>query len=161
MANELQPLSLLFQNKLFRIPDYQRGYAWQQSQLTDFWDDLINLQDGRYHYTGLLSLKNLKSSEITSWGSDLWMVSKGFRYGFLIFFLAMFGNILFQTYLVGAGVHSLKEFIKLFWTIRVPWGWTYTAGLVPDWIAQFAFGFYQVEFEPKFIPPYSFHLIEL
>ncbi len=73
-----------------------------------------------------------------------WMVSKGFRYGFLIFFLAMFGNILFQTYLVGGGVHSLKEFIKLFWTIRVPWGWTYTAGLVPDWIAQFAFGFYSI-----------------
>lgn len=79
MASELQPLSLLFQNRLFRIPDYQRGYAWQQPQLTDFWDDLINLQDGRYHYTGLLSLKNLKSSEITSWGSDLWMVSKGFK----------------------------------------------------------------------------------
>lgn len=79
MANELQPLSLLFQNRLFRIPDYQRGYAWQQPQLTDFWDDLVNLQDGRYHYTGLLSLKNLKSSETTSWGSDLWMVSKGFK----------------------------------------------------------------------------------
>lgn len=79
MANELQPLSLLFQNRLFRIPDYQRGYAWQQPQLTDFWDDLVNLQDGRYHYTGLLSLKNLKPSETTSWGSDLWMVSKGFK----------------------------------------------------------------------------------
>lgn len=79
MASELQPLSLLFQNRLFRIPDYQRGYAWQQPQLTDFWDDLINLQDGRYHYTGLLSLKNLKSSETISWGSDLWMVSKGFK----------------------------------------------------------------------------------
>lgn len=79
MASELQPLSLLFQNRLFRIPDYQRGYAWQQSQLTDFWDDLINLQDGRYHYTGLLSLKNLKATETTSWGSDLWMVSKGFK----------------------------------------------------------------------------------
>lgn len=59
MANELQPLSLLFQNRLFRIPDYQRGYAWQQSQLVDFWDDLNNLQMDRYHYTGLLSLKLL------------------------------------------------------------------------------------------------------
>lgn len=79
MASELQPLSLLFQNKLFRIPDYQRGYAWQQSQLVDFWDDLANLQDNRYHYTGLLSLKNLKSSETKTWGSDLWMVDKGFK----------------------------------------------------------------------------------
>ena len=79
MANELQPLSLLFQNRLFRIPDYQRGYAWQQSQLVDFWDDLINLQEGRYHYTGLLSSKVLKSAETKSWGNDLWMVDKGFK----------------------------------------------------------------------------------
>lgn len=61
MANELQPLSLLFQNRLFRIPDYQRGYAWLQQQLVDFWDDLVNLQADRYHYTGLLSLKPLKA----------------------------------------------------------------------------------------------------
>ena len=79
MANELQPLSLLFQNRLFRIPDYQRGYAWQQPQLVDFWDDLTNLQEGRYHYTGLLSLKVLKNTETKSWGGDLWMVDKGFK----------------------------------------------------------------------------------
>lgn len=79
MASELQPLSLLFQNRLFRIPDYQRGYAWQQSQLADFWDDLINLQEGRYHYTGLLSLKPLKQNEVESWGTDIWLVKKGFK----------------------------------------------------------------------------------
>lgn len=32
-----------------------------------------------------------------------WMSSKWFRYAFLIFFLTMFGNIVFQTYFVGAG----------------------------------------------------------
>ena len=37
-----------------------------------------------------------------------------------------------------------KEAIKLFWTIRVPWGWTYHAGIVPDWVAQFSFGFYSL-----------------
>lgn len=79
MANELQPLSLLFQNRLFRIPDYQRGYAWQQSQLADFWDDLTNLQQDRYHYIGLLSLKSLGRKETKDWGSDLWMVDKGFK----------------------------------------------------------------------------------
>ncbi len=57
MANELQPLSVLFQNRLFRIPDYQRGYAWKHGQLADFWDDLMNLHEDKYHYTGLLSLK--------------------------------------------------------------------------------------------------------
>lgn len=79
MASELQSLSLLFQNRLFRIPDYQRGYAWRQPQLADFWDDLTNLQEDRFHYTGLLSLKVLKSKETNNWGSDLWMVEKGYK----------------------------------------------------------------------------------
>ena len=73
-----------------------------------------------------------------------WLSSPGFRYGFLLFFLAMFGNMVFQTWLVAAGASSLREAIKLFWTIRVPWGWTYTAGTVPGWVAQFSFGFYSL-----------------
>ena len=48
-----------------------------------------------------------------------WMSSRWFRYGFLIFFLAMFGNMVFQTWLVAAG-------------------------LVPDWVGQFSFGFYSM-----------------
>ena len=62
----------------------------------------------------------------------------------LVFFLAMFGSMVFQTYLVGAGARSLGEAIKLFWTFRVPWDWAYTAGTVPDWVAQFSFGFYSL-----------------
>ena len=73
-----------------------------------------------------------------------WMSSKWFRYGFLVFFMTMFGNIIFQTWLVAGGAGSLKEVIKLFWTIKVPWGWTYTAGIVPDWVANFSFGFYSL-----------------
>lgn len=73
-----------------------------------------------------------------------WIHSKWFRYGFLIFFLTMFGNLLFQTWLIAKGADTLKEAIKLFWTIRVPWGWTYHAGTVPDWVAQFSFGFYSI-----------------
>ena len=42
------------------------------------------------------------------------------------------GNMVFQTYLVGAGALSLREAIKLFWTFRVPGGWTYTARTVAD-----------------------------
>ena len=70
--------------------------------------------------------------------------SKGFRYGFLAFFLTMFGSMVFQTYLVAAGARSLGEALKLLWLFRVPWGWAYTAGTVPDWIAQYAFGFYSL-----------------
>ena len=71
-----------------------------------------------------------------------WLSARWFRYAFLVFFLSMFGNMAFQTWLVGAGASSLREAVKLFWTFRVPWGWAYTAGMVPDWVAQFSFGFY-------------------
>ncbi|MCR5826132.1 MAG: 4Fe-4S binding protein [Oscillospiraceae bacterium] len=73
-----------------------------------------------------------------------WLSSKWFRYGFLLFFLTMFANIVHQTYLVYAGASSLREVVKLFWTFRVPWGWAYTAGTTADWVAQFSFGFYSL-----------------
>ena len=73
-----------------------------------------------------------------------WMSSKWFRYGFLVFFLTMFGNMIFQTWLVGSGAANLKEVIQLFWTFQVPWDWAYTAGSVPAWVAKFSFGFYSL-----------------
>ena len=72
------------------------------------------------------------------------MASKGFRYGYLVFFLVMFGNIIFQTCLVAAGESSLTEAIQLFWTFKVPRGWAYSAGTVTDWVAKFSFGFYSL-----------------
>lgn len=73
-----------------------------------------------------------------------WLYSAYFRYGFLIFFLTMFGNMVFQTWMVAAGAGNLKEMITLFWTFRLPWSWAYSAGNVPDWIGQYAFGFYSL-----------------
>ena len=78
--NDLQSLSEIFQNKLFRIPDYQRGYAWQDAQLRDFWEDIVNLQPDRYHYTGLLSMKMLNKEECQKLGSDdAWLLQNGFK----------------------------------------------------------------------------------
>lgn len=73
-----------------------------------------------------------------------WMYSKWFRYGFLAFFLAMFGSMVFQTWLVASGTSELKEVVKLFWTFKVPWSWAYTATNIPAWIAQYSFGFYSL-----------------
>ncbi len=73
-----------------------------------------------------------------------WLSSKWFRYAFLVFFAAMFGNVLYQTWLVYGGAASLKETVKLFWTFRVPWGWAYTAGTSAEWAAQFSFGLYSL-----------------
>lgn len=79
-----------------------------------------------------------------SMATPRWLTSKWFRYGFMSFFLLMFGNMVFQTYLVASGSASLTEAVTLFWTFSVPWGWTYTAGMAEDWIAQFSFGFYSL-----------------
>ena len=72
------------------------------------------------------------------------LVSRWFRYGFLVFFLSMFGSMLVQTWLVASGSGSLRQTVKLLWMFRIPWDWAYTAGSVPDWAAQFSFGFYSL-----------------
>ena len=78
--SELQSLSIIFQNRLFRIPDYQRGYAWLEPQLRDFWEDLINLQKDRYHYTGLLSMKALNRDEAKKLDKDdQWLLNTGYK----------------------------------------------------------------------------------
>ena len=54
---KLENLTTIFNNKIFRIPDYQRGYSWGKSQLEDLWRDLEILEEGKNHYTGMLSVK--------------------------------------------------------------------------------------------------------
>jgi len=72
---EPKALDSLFKEKIFRIPDFQRGYAWQvRDNLKDFWEDLINLPDGRSHYTGVLTLKEVPSLEIKRSDKEYWLV---------------------------------------------------------------------------------------
>ncbi len=52
-------------DRLFEIPIYQRGYAWEEENLRDLWDDLAYLEPGqragrdddRKHYFGTVLLK--------------------------------------------------------------------------------------------------------
>lgn len=69
--------------------------------------------------------------------------TKAFRYGFLIFFMVMFGNMIFSTYLVFEGTKNMKEVVTILWTFKMPWNLVNTS-IVQPWIAQFAFGFYSV-----------------
>lgn len=68
--------------------------------------------------------------------------TKWFRYGFLAFFMTMFGLMLYNTAMVFSGA-TLQESVTLLWTFRLPWQWTDTS-FVPPAVAQFAFGFYGV-----------------
>ena len=73
-----------------------------------------------------------------------WMKSRGFRYGFLVFFFLMFFQMLWNTYLVFAGTQDLRQMVTLLWTFQVPWHWAYHGTLFHAGAAQFAFGFYSV-----------------
>ncbi|QSX06495.1 4Fe-4S binding protein [Sedimentibacter sp. zth1] len=69
--------------------------------------------------------------------------SKFFRYLFLTFFMTMFANMIYNTYLVFFGTQSLKQVVVLLWTFKMPWNFAYTVSVSP-WIAQFSFGFYSL-----------------
>ena len=66
-----------------------------------------------------------------------------FRYGFLIFFLVMFINMVFNTYLVFQGKTALKEILTLLWTFKLPWNFSELSYASP-FISQFAFGFFSL-----------------
>lgn len=74
MLNALEPLKTVFSDRIFKIPDYQRGYAWTTKQLKDFWEDLINLPINKYHYTGMLSLKKVDKTIWNKWNEERWLI---------------------------------------------------------------------------------------
>ena len=85
--NKLQSLSEIFNEKFFRIPDFQRGYSWGINQLEDFWEDLTNLKDDSFHYTGLLTIESIEKKSVKSienWQDDLWLFERGFGAYYLI-----------------------------------------------------------------------------
>lgn len=61
---EKMTLSLqdLFDARIFRVPDYQRGYAWERPQVQEFLDDLSLLDGSRRHYTGTIVLRQSSDS---------------------------------------------------------------------------------------------------
>lgn len=56
---------LLSGNHVYRIPDYQRGYAWNNEFIV-MWQDILRLHrtNNRKHYTGMLALENISDNSI-------------------------------------------------------------------------------------------------
>ncbi|MBP1629585.1 MAG: hypothetical protein H6Q15_478 [Bacteroidetes bacterium] len=73
---QLKSLSDIFEKTLFRIPDYQRGYAWREKQLIEFWEDIMTLNNERLHYTGVLSLNKVDNEIWKNWNDEEWLISK-------------------------------------------------------------------------------------
>ena len=76
-------LQEIFTNRLFRIPDYQRGYAWRSDvEIVDFWNDLMNIPNQKSHFTGSLTLQEITSTD--SLGFDRWVCDEGYEALFVI-----------------------------------------------------------------------------
>lgn len=75
---DLVPLKELFSNKIFRVPDYQRGYSWEKKQLEEFWDDICSLAKGQSHYTGLITLNKLDEAELSNekWNNETSLIDE-------------------------------------------------------------------------------------
>lgn len=79
MTNEIKKISEIFGGRIFRVPDYQRGYAWEDEHRQAFWEDLELLQDtpkGSPHYTGVISLEPLAEVDAKSYlrPADAWLL---------------------------------------------------------------------------------------
>ena len=49
---------LLTDNQIYDIPVYQRGYAWEEKNLEDLWEDIYYLEPSKKHYFGTVLLKD-------------------------------------------------------------------------------------------------------
>ena len=81
--DEPKSLNTLFEKKLFRIPDYQRGYSWGEEQLKAFWEDLVNLPDRRSHYTGVLTLSE-NPKEIKRDDNEFWLIEDEYKLYYIV-----------------------------------------------------------------------------
>lgn len=52
--DNLLEVGKVFSERLFCVPDYQRGYAWEERQCKDFVEDLELLPPNKRHFLGLL-----------------------------------------------------------------------------------------------------------
>ncbi len=60
----LYTITQVFSEKLFRVPDYQRGYAWEIQQCQEFVEDLELLEPEKTHFLGTLILHRHDSEKI-------------------------------------------------------------------------------------------------
>jgi hypothetical protein len=60
-VSNLYSITELFDNRVFRIPDYQRGYSWSEKHLNELWNDLENIYSSNMHFTGTISLEPISN----------------------------------------------------------------------------------------------------
>src|SRR5690554_818345 len=62
--SNLVTIGELFEGRLFRIPDYQRGFSWSEKELDALWKDLNDITGVSMHFTGIISLEPIDKDNI-------------------------------------------------------------------------------------------------
>ncbi len=71
MSSKLETLNSLFDRKILRMPDYQRGYSWDiKKHLNDLWNDLENVNVDSYHFTGIITLEKIDDNSKRRWETE-------------------------------------------------------------------------------------------
>lgn len=63
---------------IYRIPIYQRGFAWERKQLADLWKDLKGIENQEEHYAGVITLEKCNKSDFSN--KDKWLVNEFDQY---------------------------------------------------------------------------------
>ena len=75
---DLFSISEIFDKRILRIPDFQRGFSWGERQLEDFWDDIEKVASDKIHYTGLITIEKVQivTNNIAKWKDTLFLVEQ-------------------------------------------------------------------------------------
>ena len=121
LKNELKSLDEIFMQgkRIFRIPDYQRGYSWEKQQRDDLLADIEYLIKARYeyrHYTGTIvaSLNRKETEEVTD-GYEVFDVVDGQqRMTSLVLLLSVICRLLKKSAVVSKYEHTeiFSKFIQ-------------------------------------------------
>ncbi len=83
--DQLYSLNEIFEKRFFRIPDYQRGYAWRaDKEVKEFWEDIVNLDDTKSHYTGQITLEKVPDTISKSWNDELFLIRDMYKPMFIV-----------------------------------------------------------------------------
>jgi DNA modification methylase/uncharacterized protein with ParB-like and HNH nuclease domain len=105
----------------FRIPAYQRGYAWEDNQVDEFLTDLENLiKRDKEHYTGMISVEEVGKDQIKKISDSEFFLSKQGKYTayFVIdgqqrlTFIILFLSILLNKF--GNEITDSERFVRQF-----------------------------------------------
>ena len=111
MPSKLKNLNSIFDGIILRIPDYQRGYSWDEKHLNDLWNDLKNINKQTFHFTGILTFEKINQNTKSKWTKEFEVTDESN--------LIFIGNKSYTPYFIVDGQQRLVSIIILISLLKV------------------------------------------